>query len=114
MLIQEGSIGVTCGQDKWVKAQRFLKELQGELLTSPQLSHKSLEQKRGFFVHLQHTYPCITPFLKGLHLTIDSWRPGRDQDGWRVHTQSPLDADMELEWLTLDATNAPEFVTAVP
>jgi hypothetical protein len=26
----------------------------------------------------------MIPYLKGLHLTIDSWRPHRDEDGWRL------------------------------
>jgi hypothetical protein len=26
----------------------------------------------------------LTPFLMGLHMTIDGWRPGRDEEGWRL------------------------------
>mmetsp|Transcript_6949 Transcript_6949/g.10556 ORF Transcript_6949/g.10556 Transcript_6949/m.10556 type:complete len:98 (+) Transcript_6949:1891-2184(+) len=26
----------------------------------------------------------MVPFLKGLHLTLDSWREDRDEDGWRL------------------------------
>jgi len=48
-----------------------------------------LEQKCGFLVHLQRTYPSITPFLKGIHLTLDSWCPGRDADGWKVGGHEP-------------------------
>jgi hypothetical protein len=115
VVIHEGGIGVTCGSDKWAKGQRLLKELQEELLASPRLRHKPLEQKRGFFVHLQRTYPCITPFLKGMHLAIDSWRPGRDLEGWKAgHTLMETDPDMALEWNISDSSDAPEFVTAVP
>jgi len=46
------------------------------------LGHKGLEQKRGFFVHLQCIYPAIAPYRTGVHLTLDSWRPDRDSDGW--------------------------------
>ena len=38
---------------------------------------------RDFLVHLSRTYPGITPFLKGVHHTIESWRTGRNQDGWK-------------------------------
>jgi len=66
-------------------------------------------------VHLQCTYPCITPFLKGMHLTIDSWRPGRDLEGWKSGpTPFVTDEDMALEWNIVDSIDAPEFVTAVP
>ena len=25
----------------------------------------------------------MVPFLKGMHLTLDSWRPFRDEEGWK-------------------------------
>jgi hypothetical protein len=46
-------VGVQCAQDKWDKAQRLLHELQEEISKHGCLNHKALEQKRGFFVHLQ-------------------------------------------------------------
>ena len=105
-VLKEG-IGVTCGPDKWTKAKNLLTELREELAQGTSLLHKGLEQKRGFIVHLQRTYPCLTPFLKGMHLTLDSWRPGWDDEGW-------IDPAIDWEdWDTYDTT-APEFVTAVP
>lgn len=50
----------------------------------PALNHKELERKRGFLVHLAMTFETMVPFLKGLHLTLDSWRAGRKEDGWKV------------------------------
>jgi len=108
-LVLPDGIGVTCGLDKWVKAKFLLQQLQEELQQGPHISHKSLEQKRGFFVHLQRTYPCITPFLKGMHLTLDSWRPGRDAEGWKVSM-----TQVEMEAMTPIDDSAPEFVHAVP
>lgn len=29
----------------------------------------------------------INPFLKGLHQTLDSWRPNCDDDGWKLSRQ---------------------------
>jgi hypothetical protein len=46
--------------------------------------HKRLESIRGFLIYVIRTYPTFTPYLKGIHLTLDSWRPGRDQEGWKV------------------------------
>jgi hypothetical protein len=31
-----------------------------------------------------HTYPSMVPYLKGIHQTLDSWRPHRDKDGWKL------------------------------
>ncbi len=48
------------------------------------LNLSSLERSRGFLVHMQQVYPALTPYLKGLHLTIDSWRDNRDDEGWQM------------------------------
>ena len=45
---------------------------------------KDMEQKTGFLVHLAMAYPLIVPFLRGLYLEMNSWRPGRNQDGWKL------------------------------
>lgn len=111
--ILEDGIGVTCGLDKWAKAKMLLQELQTELNTRPLLNHKGLEQKRGFFVHLQSTYPCLMPFLKGFHLILDGWRPGRDAKGWKQRDTTHNALAMDMVW-GLPHPSAPEYVTAVP
>ena len=45
------------------------------------LNHKQLERDRGFLVYLSRTYRSMIPYLKGIHLSLDSWREGRDVDG---------------------------------
>jgi len=77
-------VGVSCSQEKWDKAKGMLHDIQAELSSTGKLLYKPLEQKRGFFIHLQRTYPCITPFLKGFHNTLDGWRVGRDGEGWKL------------------------------
>lgn len=32
-------------------------------------------------------YPSLVPYLKGIHFTLDSWCPGRDEEGWRLPDQ---------------------------
>jgi len=39
---------------------------------------------RGFLVYLMWAYPSITPYLKGIHLTLDSKRPSQGDDGWEL------------------------------
>ena len=36
----------------------------------------------GFLVYVAGTYTMFTPYLKGIYLTLNSWRPGRTADGW--------------------------------
>jgi hypothetical protein len=38
---------------------------------------------RGYLVYVSMTYPSIEPYMKGIHLTAESWRKNRDVEGWR-------------------------------
>ena len=86
-VIDPDAIGKTVSQEKWDKARRIVMEL-CELCHEAEglavLNHKDLERKRGFLVHLAMTFESMVPFLKGLHLTLDSWRAGRKDDGWKM------------------------------
>jgi hypothetical protein len=75
-------VGVTCPAGKWTKAQELLAALHSQLQTQPTVQRKPLESTRGFFIHLMHTFPIIMPYLKGMHLTLDGWRPHRDTKMW--------------------------------
>ncbi|MFN9957029.1 MAG: hypothetical protein ACK55I_28340, partial [bacterium] len=89
---------------KWTKAKGLLQALHKELATGRPLQRKPLESMRGFFVHLMRTFPIITPYLKGLHLTLDGWRPNRDDDMWKLPEEqwtdppdsAPTEAPTEL------------------
>jgi hypothetical protein len=60
------------------------KSKEGMLDEDPQsMPRHWLEQIRGFLIYVIRTYPCMVPYLIGLHMTIDSWRPNRREDGWR-------------------------------
>ena len=52
--------------------------------TGAVLCHKKLLADRGFLTYLCRIYPEISVWLKGYHLTVDSWRPGRDSEGWKM------------------------------
>jgi len=49
------------------------------------LNRSKLGSQRGFLVYVARTYPQFVPYLKGIHATIEAWRPDRDSDGWKVH-----------------------------
>jgi len=48
------------------------------------MDYKTLESYRGFLIYVSRTYTTLVPYLKGIHLTLDSWRPNRDDDGWKI------------------------------
>jgi hypothetical protein len=52
-----------------VKAQAKAGEGDGKM------THKPMESIRGFLNYVARTYEMITPYLKGVHLTLDHWRP---------------------------------------
>ena len=41
-----------------------------------------MESIRGFLLYFNSTYTDMTPYLKGLSLTLYSWRPYIYKEGW--------------------------------
>ena len=82
--IRDQCVWVYTSQEKWEKASTFINELAGVLERGEKINHKFLERGRGFMVYFCRTYTTMTPFLKGMNLTLDWWRKGRDGDGWKL------------------------------
>jgi len=94
----DGYVSVAVSQERWDKAKSILLWIQGQLQEGGSIAFKPLESHRGFLIYLVRTYPAINPYLKGIHLTLDSWRPWRKDDGWRmtlaeIHTALQDDPD---------------------
>ena len=110
-------------QERWSKARRIIREISEELTKSGEarvLERAGLGSKRVFFVYVARTYDFLVPYLKGVHATMESWRPDRDSEGWKVK-------DFNWEFETEDMgpkrhdgayrpsyRDGPEFVRAVP
>ena len=87
---------VLTSRDKWAKLKGILVKWKKVLVSSdPQLSHKELLSDRGFLVYITRTYPAMTPYLKGFHLTIEMWRGGRDAEGWKLKKESEDCSDLQ-------------------
>lgn len=92
-------------QEKWDKTKSLVKELDQMMRKDARrLSRKRLEQIRGFLGYVSQTYHILATYMKGLHLTIDSWREGRDDEGWKVPGWESVGEE----------EGAPETVEAVP
>jgi len=72
---------VLISQERWDKVKGMLQWLRLSLDYGLPIDQKTLESYRGYLVYISQTYPFITPFLKGIHLTLDSWRPWRKSMG---------------------------------
>jgi hypothetical protein len=93
---EEAGVRVLVVRKKWCKAKRLLTKLDELLMESDMVDQKMLEMTRGFLVYVASTYKPMDPFLLGFHLTIESWRPGRDEEGWWLR-KSKVEAIFELD-----------------
>jgi hypothetical protein len=106
-------VTVLCTQDKWIKAKGYIRRLMEIQQTTNIFAHSELESIHGFFVYVLRTYPAFSPYLKGLHMTLDSWGPSRDSEGWKVmnalqhHLGHPIP-------ICTPSTEPPKLVTGVP
>ena len=90
----EGVVTKTITQLKWNKAKVYLKGISLEMGTPDHprpLLHKNLERARGYFNHLCLTYDNVTPLMRGMHNSLDSWRDKRNERGWK-------EDESESEW----------------
>jgi hypothetical protein len=87
---------VLVARKKWYKANRLLAKLDELLKDSEMVDGKVLKRTRGFLVYVTRTYMPMAPFLLRFHLNIDSWRPGRDKEGWRLR-QMEVEARLESD-----------------
>ena len=101
MASKEDCVWVYVSQEKWEKAKTFVFEAASKIELSADgsdwspspLNHKWLEKGRGFLVYFSRTYPSLVPYLKGIHLTLDSWREGRDEEGWKQKKKNKFPGD---------------------
>ena len=70
-------------QEKWEKTKRLIMEL-SRISDQDLLPLQRLLEIRGFLIYVVRTYPWLNPYIKGLHLTIESWRPGREESGFKM------------------------------
>jgi hypothetical protein len=70
----------------WIKTRTIIRRLDDEMISlrkgrdqedgSPRsrqgVDHKALESESGFLIYVSHTYPFMVPYLKEIHLILDS------------------------------------------
>ena len=52
----------------------------------------------GFLGYVSSTYRDMSPYLKGVHLTLDSWRQYRDDEEWILRGEEFKIDDVEGKW----------------
>ncbi|KAL7451691.1 hypothetical protein ACHAXS_000255, partial [Conticribra weissflogii] len=84
-VVPEKGVCVLTSEDKWKRLRLILQKWLERLEAGEEeLSHKELLSDRGFMVYVTRNYPAMVPYLKGFHLTVEMWRGGRDEEGWKL------------------------------
>jgi len=114
--LSDGFVSVAISQERWDKTKGILLWIQEQLQAGGSIAFKPLESHQGFLIYLVWTYPVINPYLKGIHLTLDSWRAWRKDDGWNMtlaEIHAALQDDPDFASMGT-GEKAPNAVTGVP
>ena len=74
------------------------------------IDYKTTESFVGFIVYVAQTFTCLAPYLKGIYLTLNSYRGGRDAEGW-LNPEAKLAVRLGVKEPDGDP---PQFVHRVP
>ena len=80
--------------------------------SNEKIHFKTTEKLVGFIVYVCQTYKHLKPYLKGIYLTLNSWRSGRDPEGWM--TQEARIAARKGTKKKDEDKDRPDFVSVVP
>jgi hypothetical protein len=82
---EDGAVAVTVSQEKWDRLKAICGYWLAELKAGRvDLDFKKLQSDRGFLVYVTQAFPGMKPDLKGFHLSLESWREGRNSEGWKA------------------------------
>ena len=80
----KGLATVFFSQKKWLRSKEIFLRIIQELGEDGSLDFVELRKDRGFLVYISRTYRAMVPYLKCIHQMLDSWKSGRNKDGWKL------------------------------
>jgi hypothetical protein len=113
-------------QEKWNKTKVMIQELV-EMIPGGPLPLQCLLEIQCFLMYVIRAYTWMNPYIKGMHLTVDSWHLGRAEDGFKWSAKEKRERhlhELPCQWANknwegqaaatvLLEEEAPETVTAV-
>ena len=79
---EDRGVVVLTSQEKWDRMKIICEHWRGILgRGDTDLDFKRLCSDRGFMVYATQACPGMKPYLKGFHLSLETWRGGRDSEG---------------------------------
>lgn len=101
-------VEVLISQERWDKTKAILSWIKIQLEENGGMfEFKALRSKRGYLVYISRTYPSMCPYLKGIHQTLESWRPWKREDGWNMSAKEIKEAQMIEQDEEYDPAEAP-------
>ena len=92
---KEGVCGLV-SHDRWDKVKRLIQVLVDmEDKEEAGLDRDKMESTGLFLVYVDRKYRDMNPYLKGLHLTVDIWKPFRDNEGYKIQGKQLKLAEMD-------------------
>ena len=76
--IIDGPVYQLIGEGECTKTQIIIGKWLQRVTSEEPLNYKELQSDRVFPNYVFDTYKSCRPFLKGMHITLDSWRPHQD------------------------------------
>ena len=78
-----GSVYQLMGERKWEKTRIIIKKWLQRVALGEPLDHKELKSDQGLINYVFDTYRSWRPFLKVMHLTLESWIQHWDSEVWK-------------------------------
>ncbi len=94
---------VLTSQEKWDRTKTIFEHWWSLLERGEtNLDFKHLRSNRGFIVYVTQAYPGMKPYLKGFHLSLETWRGGCNSKGWKLPKQQEQEESKATKAATLD------------
>ena len=111
----KNTIGILTSQEKWDRAKVIVGKWKNYLeVEVAMLNCKELKKDRGFMVHMSMVYPALVPYLKGMHLSLEMWRPDRYSQGWKLSKNDWARLQMHFIEKGIDPLELPSDITEAP
>ena len=114
MYSMKGVVAEFVSNKKWEKSKVIILRISVELSKGGELDHKESEKDWGFLVYISRIYRSMVSYLKSIHQTLDSWRPGKNTDDWRLSQEDLRELYAGMDHEIGGDTEAPSKVQAVP
>ena len=102
-------LGVICIQESWDKTWSITGKWLDimHIYISPDLNTKYCMSDHVFLIYTDRTYDTMVMYMKGIYLSIHSWRGNIDDDGCKLDTSYSKKKLKSKDWIIKEAHEYP-------